>query len=201
VRDRAHSRRDGGFTLVELLIVISILGLIVSTLSASIVVILRTTPGTSSRIDDARTLRGMSTWLAHDVTSTPPFLPEDSNGGIDTATGRNDCSAPGSNVLHLSWTENDGADIRRFVSSYRYVVNGDDARITRFTCVRVNSGPFSAARTTNLTSGLSTTQTPVMSFDTDGAGRVTVVKMRLYGASGEQAIVDTSSRNPAAYLP
>jgi prepilin-type N-terminal cleavage/methylation domain-containing protein len=201
VRDRRGSRRDGGFTLIELLIVISIMGVIMTTLSAAIVVILKATPSTGLRIDDARTLRGMSTWLAQDVTSTPPFIPEDSNGGINTNPGLNTCGAPGSNVLNLKWTENNGSGVRRYVASYRYIVDSSGARIARYICSSPDGVTYGGGRSTNLTSGLSTTQAPTVSFDQDAFSRVTVVKVRLYGASGEQVVVDTSSRNPAAYLP
>jgi prepilin-type N-terminal cleavage/methylation domain-containing protein len=201
VRDGRRSSRDRGFTLIELLIVISLLGVIMATLSTAIVVILRSTPSTGLRIDDARTLRGMSTWLSFDVTSTPPFMPEDSNGGIDTAAGRNDCGAPGTNILHLSWTEYDGSATRTFASSYRYINEPGNARMMRYTCSRTGTtAPFGAVQGIKLTSGLSEAQSPVALFDT-AAGRVTVVKLRLSGASGEQVIVDTSSRNPAAFLP
>jgi prepilin-type N-terminal cleavage/methylation domain-containing protein len=201
VRDRRGSRRDGGFTVIEVLIVVTLMGLITATLSAAIIVILKATPSTGLRIDDARTLRGMSTWLAQDVTSTPPFIPEDSNGGIDTSPGRNDCAAPGSNVLNLSWSEYNGSGTRRYIASYRYITDASGARIARYICSSPDGVTYGGGRSTNLTSGLSTTQPPTASFDTDAFGRVTVVKVRLYGASGEQVIVDTSSRNPAAYLP
>ncbi len=74
----------------------------------------------------------------------PIRAPDPVRGGI-TVSAANDCSAPGSNVLHLRWTENGFAD-QTFIANYRYVTNGADSRIIRYTCSRVGAGAFTPHR-------------------------------------------------------
>ena len=64
-------RRSGGFTLVEMLIVVTILGVVMTTLAAVFSVIVRTTPSTEARADDARSLQGLVTWLPQDIDAAP----------------------------------------------------------------------------------------------------------------------------------
>ena len=64
-------RVDSGFTLVELLIVIVIVGLTVGVLSSAIIVVLRNEVATSQRLDDNRDLLQLASWLPADVNSTP----------------------------------------------------------------------------------------------------------------------------------
>lgn len=104
-------RRDPGLTLVELLVVVSLLALVASVLAAAFVTVLRVTPETEFRVDDARATRALQTWLARDVASTPPH----SGGvGVDGVTfsgqstaGLELCGATGTNVLNLRWSDSD----------------------------------------------------------------------------------------------
>ncbi len=107
--------------MIETLIVISIMGIIVPSLAVAFMVIVRTTPETEVRLDDARTTRGLATWLSHDTTSAPRFEPMTDQGGIDMSSTINPCGGQGNNILHLQWTE-DGFSERTYVSSFRFVV-------------------------------------------------------------------------------
>lgn len=136
-------RRDRGFTLIELVLAISILGIVVSAIAGASVVILRTTGPTSNRTDDARTLRGLTTWLAQDVASVPP--------GFDPSGER--CQ-PSAGVTFLSLATSDPSG---FTADYRFVVEDGAARIDRFTCV---GGVTSQGST--ITGSLSTTEPVVV---------------------------------------
>lgn len=191
---------DRGFTLIEILIVVSILGIILASIGAAFAVIVRTSPLTEIRINDTRSTRGLSTWLSHDTTSTPRFEPPDPVRGGITVSAANDCSAPGSNVLHLRWTENGFAD-QTFIANYRYVTNGADSRIIRYTCSRVGAGAFTAPSPVNLTSGLNPSSPPVVTLNRDLFGDVDSVTLTLTAVGGEQVLVDTGPRNPTDFFP
>lgn len=195
--DRAP--RDG-FTLVELLLSMVVLGVIVSSIALAFGVIVRTTPNTEVRIDDARSTRGLATWLAQDTTSTPRFEPEQTQGGFDLSSSRNDCGGSGSNVLHLSWVE-DGLFHRSYVANYRFVIDGDDARVVRYTCWRTGtSGAFGSTESINLTSGLAPSEPPIITLNRDGVGDVESVTFELIAASGEHVLVETGPRNPTEFF-
>lgn len=59
--------RDGGFTLVELVISIAILGLVMSAISAAMAVGLKTTRESENRLGASNDVQFASTWFADDV--------------------------------------------------------------------------------------------------------------------------------------
>lgn len=195
---------DAGFTLIEMLIVMIILGIVISALSLALAVTLRAAPSSEARLDDSRATRSLANSLSHDTTSAPPFLGETPQGGIilmsDDPANSNDCGGAGDNLLHLQWTQV-ASTSKTFVANYRYVATADGAVIRRFTCSHSGSDPFGDVRSSTITSGLSSTQSPTVTVDLDSiTGYVDRVKFELIGNSGERVRVDTSSRNPADFF-
>lgn len=196
----SSDRRDDGFTLIETLMVMAVMSIIITALAVSFTVIVRVSPDTELRIDDARSTRGLSTWLAHDTTSAPRFQPEQPVGGIDTTASRDSCGGgPGANMIHFTWTEDSFLD-RVFTSSYRFVVDGDEGRIVRVTCSRTTSSSFGAPSIVNLTSGLDPATPPTVTLNRvdpiDPLSEVESVDFRLTATSGAAVLVQTGSRNP-----
>ena len=113
-------------TLIELLVAITVIGLIATVLAATITVVLRQAPETTARVDTARWEQNLGTWMPADLTSAqwPDDLdgdgvPDDPTQAVDydlyEPCGEAICTW-GENVVHLSWEENGVAvDI-----SYRY---------------------------------------------------------------------------------
>ena len=105
-----------GFTLTEILIVIALTGIMSAALAAAFSVIVRTTPDTTQRITDARSLKGLVTWLPQDVDATPPR-------GFDDSPWTWPCGGPppvnSFNVVAMSWTEF-GNLTTEYHASYRY---------------------------------------------------------------------------------
>jgi prepilin-type N-terminal cleavage/methylation domain-containing protein len=199
--------RDAGVTLPEVVVSTAILGLLMAALSVVIVVTLRAAPTTEARIDDARSTRSLANWLSHDTTSTPPFLPESAQGGLDVTTiptaTNNDCSGGGDNLLHLQWAEQGLQGARTYAANYRFETVGDEGRITRYTCWAPGAGSpgtFGNHSAVLVTSNLSPTIPPVITVD-QPAAEVESVIFTLTGNSGEQVVVETASRNPAEYFP
>ena len=194
------THRDGGFTLIEVIIVLVILGIVMSSLSLALSVALRTNPDNQSRVDDARATRSLATWLSYDVSSTPPFVGERAQGGIVTGQA-NDCGGPGSNLLHLKWIEAAPAPVT-YVASYRFVVQADGTgEIVRVSCKRLGTGPWSPSSIQNLTSDLKASAAPTVALAVVGAGPVTKVTFSLTGNTGQSVLVETASRNPADFFP
>lgn len=130
------SRRRGadeGLTLVEMLIVVSLLGLVMFVIAATFLTILRVTPSTEYRIDDARSTRGLQTWLARDVASTPPNVYDSATkmGYVDAAVfaspsaagvpASDVCTTTGTHVLFMAWVDR-GVSYRA-----QYTIDGDAA--------------------------------------------------------------------------
>ena len=194
---------DRGFNLVEMVIATSLVGLLMTVLAAAIVVSLRTTPSTENRLDDARSTRALATWLSHDTTSAPRFLPEQAQGGLNLSTtdtgDNNDCGGEGTNLLHLQWTET-SFQTTTHVANYRFVSDGTNGEIRRYSCSAVGAGAFTAPSVRYLTSRLDPAQTPTV-VASPASGDVTTVTFQLTGKTGEKAAVETGSRNPADFFP
>jgi len=148
-------RRDQGFTLVELVVVSVLVGMIAITLALVTSVILRSTPATEFRIDDARSTRGLQTWLSHDVASAPPIEKlVGSFGGYDVhTTAPNTCGGSGVNVAHISWQEDDGS-VTTYVANYRLVGSGNNRQVIRYACQDSGAG-FGAASEARVATGVS----------------------------------------------
>lgn len=125
------ARRDRGFTLPELLIVITIMGTLVAAIASAAIVALRTTPSTQERIYDARTVQGLVTWLPQDVDAAPP-------DGFNRDPDNWPCAAPAPansfNVLSINWTESSNSTTN-FAASYRYEGSGTSWTMARYYCV------------------------------------------------------------------
>lgn len=204
---------DRGFTLLEILIVVTIIGLVVTAIATTFIVIVRVTPDTDVRIDDARSTRGMATFLSHDTTSAPPYQNEMDGAGVPQTEGgvivdtslanpdNDDCGVGGAdnrNSLHLQWRENATTD-RTFVANYRWVVQNGEGSVRRYTCSKVGAGAFGAPTSVRLVSGLSPTVPPIVNLLIDASGEAYSVEFILTAPSGAQVTVETGSRNPVEF--
>jgi prepilin-type N-terminal cleavage/methylation domain-containing protein len=143
----ASHRRDAGLTLVELIVVVTLVGMVAAVIGAAFVTILRTTPSTQYRIDDARSTRGLQTYLARDVASTPPqeivsVADLDPGGFAISSTSLavvDNCGQPTADTfLHMTWV-----DASSGVSYHAaYTINGNT--VYRTTCS--DAGPPATQR-------------------------------------------------------
>jgi len=114
-------------TLVELLITVTILGIIMTSLSAAMIVILRSERPIKDHLSESKDITFLQAWIPNDLASAssrnidPLFQPSSRT------------TLPGTNVLTL-----DRADIStsgvttNYVVSYRYVLVGDEWQLQRY---------------------------------------------------------------------
>lgn len=194
---------DAGFTLIEMTIVIVVMGTLMAALAMAVSITLRAAPDNEDRIDDARSTRSLSTWLAQDTTSTPPVIPEGAYGGMNTTStsasdpsGANACGGNGQNIVHMTWTETT-TGTTTYVANYRFVGDATQARVARYTCSKTGADPFTPPRTQLLTPNLDASAAPIANFDSTS----NLLSFTLTGKTGETVLIETSSRNPSDFFP
>ena len=197
-------RADGGFTLIELVVAIAVLGIIMPVITATFVVIVRNSPAVQTRTDDSRSTRGLSTWLPQDVLSTPPVVITDgsSTPGYTLTARASDCaSTAGTNVLHMVWQENVGpnaATLTNFVANYRYVIVGATTQIKRYACSGIGPPPYTNTLVRNATTALDGSSVGAVAVYS--GARLAFVDVQVVTASGLQVLIRAASRNPAKVL-
>ncbi len=195
--------RSDGFTLVEVLVSMSVMGLIATVISSVVIVAVKNNPAVQLRTDSALTLQGITTWLPQDVDSTPPT-------GFNTVpTKASGCaSSPGVSVLHMQWSENISGTVTQFIANYRYVASASENIIKRVTCRGTGSAPLGNTIVQRVTGPLAAMppmwvpkQLPVNVDVTYDQGVVTIVVVELLSANNQLLRVEAAPRNPANTLP
>ena len=135
--------RDSGMTLPELLIAMSVMGIIASVLATSIIVTLRQADSTEGRVNVARAEQTIDTWLPTDLASTdvtnvtlPAVDTDPAAMPCTTTCGTIDFS--GANALQLAWTNKEpGTPPVEVITrvQYQYIKVDDEWQIQRIECV------------------------------------------------------------------
>ena len=107
---------DAGFTMLELIVVVLLVGVIASVMVAVVAVILRNAPATEAQADNSRSYQGLLTWLPRDVASTAP-----QKFKIDTTVPTSPawtCSdAPAAPLVEMSWNQQGTAYVAGYSGS------------------------------------------------------------------------------------
>ena len=139
-RSSRKRRRDFGLTLPELLITITLMGLLATVLSAAITVTLRQADSTEGRANVARSESSVDTWLPADLASTDVNNLDVAGTGfpaVELDPAAEPCGLCGSidlsgtNAMQLAW-ETNGIVTR---VQYQYIQVDDEWMLRRISCV------------------------------------------------------------------
>jgi len=120
-------QRDRGMTLVELLITVTILGIIMTSLSAAVTVILRTERPIKDHLSESKDITFLQAWIPNDLASA-------TSRNIDPLhQPTNTKKLPGTNVLTLNRADiSASGTTTNYVVSYRYVQVNDEWQLQRY---------------------------------------------------------------------
>lgn len=185
------SRGDRGFSLVELVLVISVVGVIAGTIMAGVSAVLGNEKSTMARLSEQRTIQGFATWLPADVASTPP-------GGLSVG-GSPVCGSGGTQVLGMQWSENVDGSVTTYRVSYQAVDVNGETHVRRHVCAGGATSTSTLATDLPAMGGGWTPTSPPIQISYDAAARtVTVV---LTQRNGDTVSLRADQYNPAETLP
>ena len=145
---RAAGSAEDGFTLVELLVTIVVLGILVAPLSAVVISYLKNTDATTARLSESHDAQLATSYFAQDVqgvgvrapyatTGEPPFVPSIETGA-PAGSGLYPCGAAGTPdaVVRFAWDDfGDATAASRTQTRIAYVVEGSE--LHRIRCVGI----------------------------------------------------------------
>ena len=124
-----RQRSEGGFTLVELLVTLSVMSVIIFGIASALIVVLHTYPADAARLTQDEAAQLLSSWLQADVLSAGA---SSYNINVNPAT-ISGCSsgvpAGATNVVNLTWSDFDTGT--QFEASYRVA----GSILTRYFCI------------------------------------------------------------------
>jgi prepilin-type N-terminal cleavage/methylation domain-containing protein len=120
-RPSFHDARAGGFTLVELLVAITILGVIAGGISATFTVLARTSNQTEARLEQSRGPKFASAYWTPDVASSET---------VNAAGVR--CGSAGTELVTFTWTDDRQAQAQ--VATWALVTTGGTTDLDRSIC-------------------------------------------------------------------
>jgi prepilin-type N-terminal cleavage/methylation domain-containing protein len=170
-RPRAHRASEDGFTMVELVMAVAILGIISITLGVVGTVMFKTLGQTQDRLTESRGPRFASVYWVPDVASADVVNP--STAGVPTVCG---AAAP---LVTLQWTDDRTA---LTTVSYGIVTTGVVSKLERRFCINGSTlptrtttiAPSVAPSATTVTCGNGTSYSACTTPDTDKSLLLTI---------------------------
>jgi len=194
MRSGRRTTTDAGFTLIEAVICISLMGLLSTVIAAAIVVTMKSSPAVADRADAAVNVQGLVTWLPQDVDSATP-------GTFDIADATSGCAGvdPGHNVLKMTWHEQI-TSLTNYSVSYRYVplpTPADGGKIVRVYCT--TGGARSELTVTGVIPAWDAADPPVRIALTDSPADADALedsaKITVEPVVGKTIVIDATTKN------
>jgi choice-of-anchor A domain-containing protein len=150
---RATSRRpdrdrDAGLTLVELLVTVTMMGVVMTAITAAVIVILRSEDGVVASTAESHDTRQVVSYVPLDVASGPgranayraAIVGTDTTGPNSTNRGTG-CDPTGNeNVLRIDLDDDFDLDLVDKRIAYRLEATAEQARLDRYTCSSTDGG-------------------------------------------------------------
>ena len=142
---RSQLNRDRGMTLPEVMISVTITGMLVAAMATATSVILAQADNSQGRINNSRSEQSVSLWMPTDLASAEDVNTDASASPCGTLCPSN-VNVSGSNALMLSWTGSIAGTTESIPTqtsvSYRYIQTADlEWQVIRVWCYAENSAP------------------------------------------------------------
>ena len=195
-RRRVHrARREGGFTFVETIVTVAVLGLFVLGLSVALIVSSRKSGTAREPLDASVAEQQVAFWLPTDMLSLGTASPD-----IDVATARgtSDCNGrlAGVRVLHLGWNDGVKPEPKTFTVNYTVEVVSGASSLVRHACE--GDAASSQVLTRNIDLASNTVPNGVAAMRSD---RTVTLRVAILGRDGKTSDFRVSADQPVKAIP
>jgi prepilin-type N-terminal cleavage/methylation domain-containing protein len=135
----AGAPRDAGFTLVELIISVALIGILTVSIGNGIITVVRSSPMLTRNVGDSRDQQQLLNYLVQDVRATAP-------SGVDLTAAAPGCAGTtGFNIVELTWQQ---AATTWYRVSYRLTPQVTKSNLDRLICSATSRAGLTAAAAT-----------------------------------------------------
>lgn len=175
-RPRRHRHGEGGFTLVELLLAISILGILMAALVGVLFTLLTTRSSTLQQLA-----------VSHDAQNAAAYFTNDAQGGVTVALGAPaQCGSTATSLVRFSGNDYDAGSTSDVLLTTSWRWDAGTKRLLRRSC-RGGGTPSEAVVATDLQAA------PTVASTCAGTGAASatspVIGLKLVGTDGAQFVL------------
>lgn len=141
-RGQRPTPAERGFTLIEMLIALTVTAVVTGTIAAALVVTFRTVGAANDQVAQSHDAQNLSFWLLPDLQSLGPTPSLDTTGTVPSPSGCTGSAPAGTYVVKMSWTDTSSSPVVTYHADYFTAADASGQLVlNRYYCSTANPTP------------------------------------------------------------